>query len=82
MSKNDITGDSIVTRPASDAYRENYSSIWRKRQIVEAQQRAEKCERCGKVRGFNGDLHTCTPGVADLGYGLCDKCDPDNCCRG
>ena len=33
------------------------------------------CPRCGKVNA--ADIHTCTP----PGDGLCDKCDPDACCR-
>lgn len=28
MSRNDITGDSLATRPSSDAYREGHDRIW------------------------------------------------------
>jgi len=31
-SKNDITGDEIKTKTSSDAYRENYDKIFRKRE--------------------------------------------------
>ena len=30
MSSNDITGDALRTRPASDAYRDNYDAIFRR----------------------------------------------------
>lgn len=30
MSKNDITGDTLATKPASDLYKENYDKIFGK----------------------------------------------------
>ena len=35
MTKNDITGDTIATKPASDNYRANYDAVFRKRAEVE-----------------------------------------------
>jgi 1,2-phenylacetyl-CoA epoxidase PaaB subunit len=79
-TRNPITGDPIQTKPATDNYRENFDRVFRK-----------ACPRCGKVNA--ADIHTCTPPevmqaqqqLTDLaqgeGYGLCDKCDPDTCCR-
>lgn len=32
MSKNDITGDNITTKPATEEYRENYDKIFKKTQ--------------------------------------------------
>ena len=36
MSKNDITGDRLVTKTTSDAYRDNYDAIFRKDKQKEA----------------------------------------------
>ena len=35
MTKNDITGDTIATKPASDNYRANYDAVFRKRAELE-----------------------------------------------
>ena len=35
MSTNDITGDALRTRPATDAYRDGYDAIFRKPDPVE-----------------------------------------------
>ena len=32
-TKNDITGDTVTSRPASDNYRDNYDAIFRKKEI-------------------------------------------------
>ena len=34
MSKNDVTGDSLVSRVSSKEYRDGYSGIWRKKWLV------------------------------------------------
>ena len=40
-SKNDITGDTIASKPGSDAYRSNYDLIFTKKPLLsEEQQRA------------------------------------------
>lgn len=81
-ARNDITGDAIATKPASEAYRERWDRVFRNKM---------PCPRCFKVNA--ADIHTCTPPavrdaqqrLTDLaqaeGFGLCDKCDPDQCCR-
>lgn len=66
---NDITGDSIASKPASDSYRDNFDQIFK----------PISCKRCGKLNP--ADIHTCTPSIGD-GFGLCDNCDPTKCCRG
>lgn len=68
-TRNDITGDPIATKPASEAYRARFDQVFAK---------PTKCARCGKAN--SADVHTCTP--PGDGFGLCDKCDLDNCCRG
>lgn len=35
-SKNDITGDKLATKPASDAYRDNWDRIFGKKTTTEA----------------------------------------------
>lgn len=35
MSTNDITGDKIATKPATDAYRDHYDAIFRKEDQIE-----------------------------------------------
>lgn len=58
-SKNDITGDSIITRGSSQAYRDNYDSIFRKpkykiqcaggcKTMVEVKQEDEGCDHLCK----------------------------------
>jgi hypothetical protein len=49
-AKNDITGDSIVSKTNSDKYRIGYEVIFNK----------DKCERCGKTL-FEDSIYTCTP---------------------
>ena len=49
MSKNDITGDSLRTKAASEAYRDGFDTIFR-----------PLCTDCGK-RQAPGQIHTCTP---------------------
>lgn len=49
-AKNDITGDSIMSKPSTDKYRDGHAAIFNK----------AKCERCGKTL-FKDHLHTCTP---------------------
>ena len=49
-AKNDITGDSIVSKISNDKYRTTYEVIFNK----------DKCERCGKTL-FEDSTHTCTP---------------------
>ena len=49
-AKNDVTGDSIVSKVNTDKYRENFAAIFNK----------DKCERCGKTL-FEDHIHTCTP---------------------
>ena len=54
MSKNDITGDSIVTKQYSDSYGNGYDRIF-----------GITCKRCGK-RGLKQDsVHTCSPQIND-----------------
>jgi len=49
-AKNDITGNSIVSKTNSDKYRAGYEVIFNK----------DKCERCNKTL-FEDSIHTCTP---------------------
>jgi len=49
-TKNDITGDSIMSKVTNDKYRDGHAAIFNK----------VKCERCGKVL-FEDGIHTCTP---------------------
>jgi len=49
-TKNDITGDSIMSKPSTDKYRDGHVAIFNK----------VKCERCGKTL-FGDGIHTCTP---------------------
>lgn len=43
MSHNDITGDKIATKPASDKFRENYDAIFKKEPVD-----ADTCGKCGQ----------------------------------
>lgn len=36
-TRNDITGDAIATKAASDAYRDNYDAIFRKKAVPKAE---------------------------------------------
>lgn len=49
-AKNDITGDSIMSKVSNDKFRDGYAAIFNR----------DKCERCGKVL-FEDHIHTCTP---------------------
>lgn len=49
-AKNDITGDSMISKASNDKYREGYAAIFDR----------AKCERCGKTL-FEDSIHTCTP---------------------
>ena len=49
-TKNDITGDSIMSKTTTDKYRDGYAAIFNK----------DKCERCGKPL-FEDAVHACTP---------------------
>ena len=49
-TKNDVTGDSIISKKNTDKYRDGFAAIFNK----------DKCERCGKVL-FEDAVHTCTP---------------------
>jgi hypothetical protein len=42
VANNDITGDAIMTPPASKVYRDNYDQIFRKKK------EAEVCDNCGQ----------------------------------
>ena len=52
-AKNDITGDSIVSKINSDKYRDAFDVIFG----------IDKCKVCGKVSPLDGDyyVHTCKP---------------------
>ena len=52
-TKNDITGDSIMSKPSIDKYRDGHAAVFNK----------AKCERCGKTLAPAGmyHIHTCTP---------------------
>lgn len=56
-TRNDITGDPIASKPATEQYRENFDRI------------------------FNRDADTSTCSNKADAVGLCDKCDPKQCCR-
>ena len=45
-TKNDVTGDSIISKTNTDKYRDGFAAIFNK----------DKCPRCGKT-----GVHTCTP---------------------
>lgn len=49
-TKNDITGDKLISKVSNDKYRDGYAAIFNK----------DKCERCGKTL-FEDSIHTCTP---------------------
>jgi hypothetical protein len=51
MTHNNITGDALRTKPASDAYRENYLRIF-----------GRTCKACGQ-RTAPDQIHTCSPQV-------------------
>jgi hypothetical protein len=49
-TKNDITGDSLISKVSNDKYRDGFAAIFNK----------HKCERCSKTL-FEDSIHTCTP---------------------
>lgn len=49
-AKNDVTGDSLISKVSNDKYRDGFAAIFNR----------NKCERCGKTL-FEDALHTCTP---------------------
>ena len=49
-TKNDITGDSLISKVSNDKYRDGFAAIFNK----------HECERCGKTL-FEDSIHTCTP---------------------
>ena len=61
MTTNDITGDALRTKPATDAYRDGYSGI------------TKECPDCGKKTTM-GTIHTCSPQVRPKG-GMCQSCE-------
>ena len=60
VAKNDITGDAIQTKSASNAYRDNYDLIWGKKNMQVKVQESEigKCgcgrSPTGKCIGWHG----------------------------
>lgn len=52
-TKNDVTGDSIISKTNTDKYRDNFETIFNR----------NTCERCGKTLAPKGTyhIHTCTP---------------------
>lgn len=50
MSRNDITGDRIASRPASKLFRDNYDAIFGKAEPIEPSQ----CGDCGGTRKVDG----------------------------
>lgn len=53
MSKNDITGDAIISKANNQTFRDNFDNIFKKKE----------CKRCGKTLAPEGTyhIHTCTP---------------------
>lgn len=49
VTKNDITGDSIMSKVTNDKYRDAFAAIFE----------AKVCKRCGEVNP--AEIHTCTP---------------------
>lgn len=49
-TKNDITGDDIISKINNDKYRDGFAAVFNK----------PKCDRCGKTL-FEDSIHTCTP---------------------
>lgn len=66
MSKNDITGDALVSKAATQAYRDNYDLIFRKDETPSDEQLQQfgyapgdyyfKCARCKSCENI-GDKH-------------------------
>lgn len=51
MSHNPITGDKLVTKKTSDAYRDGYDAIWGKKEKERSKCSCETC-KCAKDKGF------------------------------
>jgi hypothetical protein len=50
-TKNDITGDSIISKTNTDKYRDNFAAVFKKEH--------RECKRCGEINP--AEIHTCTP---------------------
>jgi hypothetical protein len=61
VANNDITGDAIITAPASKAYRDNYDQIFRKKKEADA-----ICDNCGQ-HYYEGVAEECIKKV-DCGF--------------
>lgn len=66
MSKNDITGDDLRTKAASEAYRDNFDTIFR-----------PLCTDCGK-RQSPGQIHTCSPKSLFVGSSIMEDQKNEN----
>ena len=55
VARNDITGDSIQTKVASDAFRDNYDAIFRKGKEMTPAVEQMKKGTCGCGRSPTGD---------------------------
>lgn len=53
MTHNSVTGDRIATKPASDAYRDNYEGIFGVRKRVQYDPPSQ-CGDCGGTRKVDG----------------------------
>lgn len=49
MSKNDITGDSLVSKPSTEAYRNNFDSIFGKKDMIRNHPRNDLVNPPGQV---------------------------------
>ena len=54
VARNDVTGDAIQTKTASQSYRDNYDSIFRKNTMTQ-QTEQKKQGTCGCGRSPTGD---------------------------
>ena len=55
VARNDITGDAIQTKNASQSYRDNYDNIFRKNKVTPAvQENTEEIGKCGCGRSPTG----------------------------
>ena len=64
-ARNDITGDAIASRAPSDSYRDRWDAIFGRRGTPAVREAQQLLTDLAQAEGF----------------GLCDKCDPDKCCR-
>ena len=44
MSKNDVTGDKLITKNTTDSYRDNWDAIWGKKEVKPEEQKEDKNE--------------------------------------